>query len=107
MNNEWTAEATTMDWIAQRRELVGDSLPGTGGAVCRQLESPPGAAYSEVRPLILGLQGQGLSFRAIAAELNEQGHHTRRGAAWNAVQVKRIVDHASIKPADTIGSAQG
>ena len=42
------------------------------------------AAYEEVRPIILSLREQGWSFRKIAAELDRQGHRTRRGATWSA-----------------------
>ena len=50
------------------------------------------AAYEEVRPTILSLRGQGLSFQAVADELNRQDHRTRTGKAWNKSQVKRLVD---------------
>ena len=52
------------------------------------------SSYQEVRPIILSLRGQGLSLQAIADELNRQDHRTRRGAAWNRTQIKRLVDRA-------------
>ena len=48
-------------------------------------------AYSDLAPIVLELRGRGLSQQAIADELNSQGHTTRRGKAWNQVQVMRIL----------------
>jgi DNA invertase Pin-like site-specific DNA recombinase len=49
-------------------------------------------AYQDLRPTVAELRERGLSLRAIAKELNEQGHTTRRGRVWNPVQVARLVD---------------
>lgn len=40
-------------------------------------------------------QAEGLSLRGIAERLNSEGHTTRTGSAWQAVQVKRTLDRAS------------
>ena len=48
-------------------------------------------AYADLRPWLAELHGQGLSLRQIAGRLNEKGHTTRRGKAWNAVQVRRVL----------------
>jgi site-specific DNA recombinase len=41
------------------------------------------------------LREAGKSLQGIADELNEQGHTTRRGKPWNAVQVSRVLDRAA------------
>jgi hypothetical protein len=41
------------------------------------------------------MRQQGFSFGAIAAELNQQGHTTRRGKPWNATQVMRVLERAT------------
>jgi hypothetical protein len=51
-------------------------------------------AYRGLLPLIRKWRGQGLSFAAVAARLNELGHTTRNGAAWYANQVWRLIDRA-------------
>ncbi|WP_256488135.1 recombinase family protein [Deinococcus sp. HSC-46F16] len=38
------------------------------------------------------LRRQGLSLRAVAAQLEAHGFKTRRGGPWSAVQVKRVLD---------------
>ncbi|MFC5848581.1 recombinase family protein [Deinococcus petrolearius] len=38
------------------------------------------------------LQGQGLTLRAIAAQLEQHGFQTRQGGPWHAVQVKRVLE---------------
>ena len=38
------------------------------------------------------LRSQGLSLRAVAAQLEGHGFKTRRGGPWSAVQVKRVLD---------------
>ena len=37
------------------------------------------------------MRASGLSLRAIAAKLTEQGHTTRRGKDWNQVQVRNVL----------------
>jgi hypothetical protein len=51
--------------------------------------------YALVTPMIRAMRAEGLSLGAIAAQLNEQGHTTRTKSAWNAVQVKRVLDRAA------------
>ena len=40
------------------------------------------------------LRKQGMTLRAVAAELEQHGFQTRRGGPWSATQVKRILDRA-------------
>jgi DNA invertase Pin-like site-specific DNA recombinase len=49
-------------------------------------------AYADLAPLMTELRDKGLSLQAIAAELNCQGHTTRRGRPWNPVQVLRVLN---------------
>ena len=49
------------------------------------------AAYSDLTGLLSVLRGQGLSLRAIAADLNDRGHETRSGKPWSAMQVSRVL----------------
>ena len=49
-------------------------------------------AYADLQPILAELRGKGMSLKAIAGELNGQGHTTRRGKPWNAVQVMRVLD---------------
>jgi hypothetical protein len=57
--------------------------------LCRQ-------ADAEVAPLIVELRGQGLSLRAIAAELTRRRLPTRQGfGTWHARQVARILGRAA------------
>lgn len=48
-------------------------------------------AYTDLAPIVRELRDKGLSQKAIADELNNQGHTTRRGKPWNQVQVLRIL----------------
>ncbi len=41
---------------------------------------------------VFELGDKGLSLRAIASRLNDEGHTTAMGATWRAVQVKRVLD---------------
>ena len=47
--------------------------------------------YTDLVPEIAKHRAEGLSLRAIAAKLNDQGHTTRRGRPWNAVQVAAVL----------------
>ncbi|HZZ78640.1 MAG TPA: recombinase family protein [Gemmataceae bacterium] len=51
-------------------------------------------AYSDLLPIIRDLRDAGKSLASIADELNQQGHCTRHGKAWSAMQVKRVIDRA-------------
>jgi DNA invertase Pin-like site-specific DNA recombinase len=53
-------------------------------------------AYSDLAEYMQGLRGQGLTLLAIAEMLEEDGHTTRRGKPWNAVQVKRVLNRAGV-----------
>lgn len=70
-----------------RREYIGGDVPFgyklDGGQV---VEDP--AEMAAVR-LTLDLRAAGLSWRRIAAELNARGIRTKRGGAWQAIQVQR------------------
>jgi len=48
-----------------------------------------------VRPLIEALQGQGLSLRRIAAELNARNVKTARGGSWHAMTVRNVLQRAA------------
>lgn len=50
--------------------------------------------YADLLPQILAWKREGLSLRAIAGRLNEEGHSTRKGAAFGPMQVKRALDRA-------------
>ncbi|NQU22679.1 MAG: recombinase family protein [Candidatus Nealsonbacteria bacterium] len=52
------------------------------------------AAYDDLLPLMRDWRGAGSSQQAIADKLNELGHTTRRGKAWNQVQVARCLRRA-------------
>jgi DNA invertase Pin-like site-specific DNA recombinase len=50
---------------------------------------------SDVLPIVIGLRNSGRSLRQIAESLNGDGITTRKGSAWTAVQVKRVLDRAA------------
>ena len=49
-------------------------------------------AYADLLPSMREWRQGGLSQQAIANRLNEQGHTTRNGKAWNQGQVSRVLD---------------
>lgn len=53
-------------------------------------------AYSDLAPVMREWREGGLTLQAIADRLNEEGHTTRRGAAWNKVQVKRVLERTPV-----------
>lgn len=48
-------------------------------------------SYRKVSGYISTLRSQGMSLRAIAGRLNEEGHRTRRGKEWRAPQVRNVL----------------
>lgn len=53
-------------------------------------------AYADLRPWLTELRQEGLSLRLIAGRLNGEGHTTRRGKLWNAVQVRRVLGRVTL-----------
>jgi DNA invertase Pin-like site-specific DNA recombinase len=51
-------------------------------------------SYATVLPLIQELRAQHHSLARLASTLNEKGFRTQTGAAFTAVQVKRVIDRA-------------
>ena len=47
--------------------------------------------------MMLELRAAGRSLAEIAADLNDQGHRTRREKCWSKTQVKRVLDR--VRPA--------
>jgi DNA invertase Pin-like site-specific DNA recombinase len=89
-----------------RGVLLGAARPGAhrlkGGANAKAAKraaevakANADVAYDDLRPLVEGWRADGLSLRAIADRLNEQGHVTRRRKPWNPMQVARILDRAA------------
>jgi DNA invertase Pin-like site-specific DNA recombinase len=54
-------------------------------------------AFADLVPLMRQLRAEGLSLHTIAGRLNADGQSTRRGSAWSATQVKRVLDRAAKK----------
>lgn len=48
-------------------------------------------AYEDIADDLKSMRAEGLSLRAIAERLNEQGHTTRRGKTWNPMQVRNVL----------------
>lgn len=53
-------------------------------------------AYADLYPIVVEMRGRGLSLRAIADRLNAEGHTTRQGVAWRAVQVHRLLGRVAV-----------
>jgi DNA invertase Pin-like site-specific DNA recombinase len=64
-----------------------------GGKTSSQLhKARADDAYLDIAPDMRAWRQSGLTLRAIASRLNEQGHVTRQGKPWNQVQVKRVLE---------------
>jgi DNA invertase Pin-like site-specific DNA recombinase len=51
-------------------------------------------AYADLAPYAMTLRDSGCSLRAIARQLNDDGHRTRTDAPWSQVQVSRLLARA-------------
>ena len=51
-------------------------------------------AYADLAPMMKEWRAEGLTLDGIAGKLNADGHTTRRGKQWNAVQVRRVLTRA-------------
>ena len=93
-----------------RGTVLGSARPGhwEGREKARQQGAKKGAeisalvrskaaveAYADLLPAMQELRAKEMTLQAIADEMNTQGHTTRRGKPWNAVQVSRVLERAS------------
>jgi DNA invertase Pin-like site-specific DNA recombinase len=54
------------------------------------------SAYEDLLPEVIEMRTAGLSLRAIARRLDEDGYTTRQGKAWNPQQVARVLALESV-----------
>ena len=62
-----------------------------GEAVARNANE----AYADLLPAMQSERAKGMTLAGIAEKLTNEGHTTRRGKPWNAVQVARVLDRAN------------
>lgn len=70
------------------------TLKGSAAGVAA-IRAKKTAAYADLVPAVREMAAGGLSLRAIAARLNDDGHSTRSGKHWNAMQVSRVLASVS------------
>jgi DNA invertase Pin-like site-specific DNA recombinase len=90
---EMISERTKAALAAAKARGVKLGAPsGYDPTAARQKRSETASAFHQrVRPDVAKLAGQGLSLRAIAAELNRLGLPTSRGKTWHPAGVRRIL----------------
>ena len=71
------------------RRRAGAAAGSARAAEARRAARAP--VYAEAGPIAAELRAEGLSLRAVAAELNGRGLTTPRGADWHAAQVARML----------------
>jgi DNA invertase Pin-like site-specific DNA recombinase len=77
--------------LAQCRNL-SDAARRKGAKKAAETHSRNAAeAYADIAGQLRSRRAAGASLRDIAKELNTTGHSTRRGKAWNAMQVARVL----------------
>ena len=77
-------------WMGREaRRLAGSRTGAARAKALRDEEALP--IYRIAAPIIARLRREGHSLREIAAELNDAGLTTMRGALWNPVQVSRVI----------------
>ncbi len=80
--------------LKQCRNLTAEARERGARAASEVRRAKADAAYADLAPIVRELRGKGMTQVAIADELNRQGHTTRRGKAWNQVQVARVLARA-------------
>jgi DNA invertase Pin-like site-specific DNA recombinase len=81
--------------LPQCRTLTAEAMARGRGKSARVRRAGAIEAYEDLAGYMKELRGDGppggLTLLAIAQRLNEDGHTTRRGKPWNAVQVMRVL----------------
>jgi len=66
-----------------------------GKAAGRAASRAADEEYRDLIPVVAEFRAAGMSLSAIAVRLTADGHMTRRGKAWNAMQVHRVLQRVS------------
>lgn len=80
-------------WKGREAERLAGGLKGLKAAAAVRSKAAV-EAYADLVPTIKELRDSGKSLRQIAEALNAEGHSTRTGKEWNAVQVSRVLERA-------------
>jgi DNA invertase Pin-like site-specific DNA recombinase len=80
--------------LKQCRNLTPDAIAKGRAASVKARGMAAKEAYADLLPLLAEMRAKGMTLQAIARELHEKGHTTRRGKPWNAVQVMRVLKRA-------------
>jgi len=90
MTSKRTKEALAA--VKQRGKRLGNPRPAESLARGRATLAVNVMLRREsVRPLLTQLQGEGLSYREIAREMNRRGVPTPQGKQWHGVTVQRVI----------------
>lgn len=82
-----------------RGAVLGATGPANLNRHTRERQSAAGAFRARLAPLLNGFKSQGLTQRAMVAQLNDLGIKAPRGGAWSLAQVQRFVaTQFSIEP---------
>jgi DNA invertase Pin-like site-specific DNA recombinase len=77
-----------------REQARLDGLAKARAVAVKVRQEKAALAYTDLLPSVSAMKNEGLSLRAIAERLNGEGHLTRRGRKWNAVQVARVLERS-------------
>ena len=77
-------------WEGREKQRLAGAKAG-GQAAGEAHKRAADESYGDLVPIMADLREKGDSLQAIADELNRLGHTTRRGKAWNRVQVSRVL----------------
>lgn len=77
--------------LPQCRNLTPDAVAKGRARSVEVRSAAADEAYRDLLPLMREMRGKGMSLKAIAGELNRQGHTTRHGKMMSAMQVWRAI----------------
>ncbi len=78
-------------WKGREDARLAGALKGAAEAAKSRTKAAA-EAYIDLLPMLAEMKADGLSLREMAGRLNAAGHTTRRGAAWNPVQISRVLE---------------
>ena len=78
--------------LPECRNLTLEASIRGAEAAGRAAKQEADTAYTDLYPIMRELRDKGLSLRAIAKHLDDEGYETRRGRRWNHVQVRSVLN---------------
>lgn len=83
--------------LTQCRNLTAEAIAKGQKMGSEAMRRAAAEAYADIAPIIRERRAAGQTMQQIADHMTAEGHTTRTGKAWSAVQVLRVLERSGVK----------